>query len=191
MRVVWVSLLLSLLRLNFVCLSSPDIAIQFWTYEEEPVGTLIGTIEQLDSTKSYRIDRTEIGGTKLVLFEVFQLNSTTRELRNAVVIDRETLGDGSNFYELLILSEPESGEQIQAFSVAVNVLDINDNAPAFPDSNLVLVVPEDETVGFAIPIPVATDSDFGDNGINHNSYVFEGKAIAFIADRSLNVYRIC
>uniref|UniRef100_A0A8C0GI16 Cadherin domain-containing protein n=1 Tax=Chelonoidis abingdonii TaxID=106734 RepID=A0A8C0GI16_CHEAB len=54
--------------------------------------------------------------------------------------------------------------------VRVLVLDLNDNAPVFPDSSIVVTFKEDTGSGRQLILDTATDADSGTNGVDHSSY---------------------
>ena len=53
----------------------------------------------------------------------------------------------------------------QIIEVTVNVVDVNDNWPAFGDDRIALTLPESAPVGSAWPLPIADDRDSGANGV--------------------------
>ncbi|KYO47396.1 hypothetical protein Y1Q_0001204 [Alligator mississippiensis] len=58
--------------------------------------------------------------------------------------------------------------------VRVLVLDLNDNAPVFPDPSIVVTFKEDTGSGRQLILDTATDADSGTNGVDHSSYRIVG-----------------
>uniref|UniRef100_A0A8C2Q903 Protocadherin Fat 4 n=1 Tax=Cyprinus carpio TaxID=7962 RepID=A0A8C2Q903_CYPCA len=54
--------------------------------------------------------------------------------------------------------------------VRIVVLDINDNAPVFPDASIVVSFKEDASSGRQVILDTATDADIGSNGVDHTTY---------------------
>lgn len=80
------------------------------------------------------------------------------------MIDREVLP--SNIINIVVLSS----QPTYPTEVRIVVLDINDNAPVFPDASIVVSFKEDASNGRQVILDTATDSDIGTNGVDHTSY---------------------
>ncbi|XP_045347298.1 protocadherin gamma-A2 isoform X4 [Leopardus geoffroyi] len=93
--------------------------------------------------------------------QLFALNPRSGSLVTAGRIDREALCAQSaqclvNFNILL-------EDKFNIYSVEVEIIDINDNAPRFGVDELELKISETTTPGFRIPLKSAHDADVGEN----------------------------
>ena len=60
--------------------------------------------------------------------------------------------------------------------VTVDVLDVNDNAPLFPQDSYTGVIPENAPIGISIVNITASDPDEGPGGEIHFEIIDEGEA---------------
>ena len=120
--------------------------------EDLPVGGLVLTVQasdpDLDSVVTYTL-----------VHSVFQVDSTSGNIRTKVTLDRETVDS----YSLTVLAQDEDGLGTSV-SVNIEVGDVNDNPPNFPKSNHYRTdVRESTQVGSDVMLVVATDADIGKN----------------------------
>ncbi|XP_045140668.1 protocadherin beta-15-like [Echinops telfairi] len=95
----------------------------------------------------------------------FQLNLQTGDLQVAEKLDREELCGPIEPCELklqMLLEDP-----LEAHRFKLWVLDINDNAPMFPEAEMTLKVLENSLPGSAFPLQNAKDLDIGINNIQN------------------------
>ncbi|KAL4641609.1 protocadherin Fat 4 [Arapaima gigas] len=131
----------------------------FQVAEEQPVGTVVGTIETKPGF-TYRFSETH---------RLFAINATTGTIFTRAVIDREALQ--SSVVNVVVLSS----QPTYPTEVRIQVLDINDNAPVFPDPSILVSFKEDASSGRQVILDTATDSDIGTNGVDHTTYrIVEG-----------------
>ena len=78
------------------------------------------------------------------------VNSQTGEIRTKRPLDRETTAS----YALNAI--PLSGDSVR---VSVEVADINDNTPTFPESEVDVDIPENTPLGTTRQLPQAVDAD--------------------------------
>lgn len=73
---------------------------------------------------------------------------------------------------------PEGGadQKTARALVTVDVLDVNDNAPTFPQESYTAVVPENASVNVSIVNITATDPDEGSGGTINFEIIDEGEA---------------
>uniref|UniRef100_A0A8C5P425 FAT atypical cadherin 4 n=1 Tax=Jaculus jaculus TaxID=51337 RepID=A0A8C5P425_JACJA len=126
----------------------------FQVLEEQPPGTLVGTIPTRPGF-TYRLSESHA---------LFAINSSTGALYTTATIDRESLP--SDVVNLVVLSSAPT----YPTEVRVLVRDLNDNAPVFPDPSIVVTFKEDSSSGRQVILDTATDSDIGSNGVDHRSY---------------------
>ncbi|XP_020137846.2 protocadherin gamma-A12 isoform X7 [Microcebus murinus] len=95
--------------------------------------------------------------------QLFALNPRSGSLVTAGRIDREELCLGAIQCQvnLEILME----DKVKIYGVEVEVRDINDNAPHFPESELEIKINENAATGMRFPLPHAWDPDIGKNSL--------------------------
>uniref|UniRef100_A0A8C9R1A2 Protocadherin Fat 4 n=1 Tax=Scleropages formosus TaxID=113540 RepID=A0A8C9R1A2_SCLFO len=131
----------------------------FQVVEEQPVGTTVGTIETRPGF-TYRFSE---------MHRLFAINASTGTIYTRAVIDREALQ--SSVVNVVVLSS----QPTYPTEVRIQVLDINDNAPVFPDPSILVSFKEDASSGRQVILDTATDSDIGTNGVDHTTYrIVEG-----------------
>lgn len=140
-------------------------------YEQLPVQTSVANIFA-DS----RLNELLVNGETLhslqfeILFATFQnlfsIESPSGILRINQTIDRDAICFKKAKCHLhLDIQVSGSNQFIQLLRVEVNVLDVNDNAPSFTPSRLLLNISESRPQGTRIVLPtIAEDMDSGDNG---------------------------
>uniref|UniRef100_A0A8C9F9H4 FAT atypical cadherin 4 n=1 Tax=Pavo cristatus TaxID=9049 RepID=A0A8C9F9H4_PAVCR len=144
------SLLLPLLPLG----AAAEPRQVFQVLEEQPAGTWVGTIATRPGF-TYRLSEHHA---------LFSINATSGALHARASIDRESLA--SDVVDLVVLSS----QPTYPSEVRVLVLDLNDNAPVFPDPSIVVTFKEDTGSGRQLILDTATDADSGTNGVDHSSY---------------------
>uniref|UniRef100_A0A670YLY7 FAT atypical cadherin 4 n=1 Tax=Pseudonaja textilis TaxID=8673 RepID=A0A670YLY7_PSETE len=130
----------------------------FKVLEEQPPGTWIGTIATRPGF-TYRLSEHHA---------LFSINATSGDLHTLATIDRESLT--SDVMDLVVLSS----QPTYPSEVRIMVLDLNDNAPVFPDPSIVVTFKEDTGSGRQLILDTATDADSGTNGVDHSSYRIVG-----------------
>uniref|UniRef100_A0A8D2JBT4 FAT atypical cadherin 4 n=1 Tax=Varanus komodoensis TaxID=61221 RepID=A0A8D2JBT4_VARKO len=130
----------------------------FQVLEEQPAGTWVGTIATRPGF-TYRLSEHHA---------LFSINTTSGDLHTRATIDRESLT--SDIMDLVVLSS----QPTYPSEVRIVVLDLNDNAPVFPDPSIVVTFKEDTGSGRQLILDTATDADTGTNGVDHSSYRIVG-----------------
>ncbi|XP_065814557.1 protocadherin alpha-8 isoform X29 [Labrus bergylta] len=131
--------------------------------EEMKEGTLVGNVaKDLGLDKASLVDRRfrVVSGSKDTFFEV---NPDNGALQISKKIDREELceGNGACLMELKILVE----NPLEIHYVAVEVTDVNDHAPSFPEKVQQLNIAEHAPSGTRFQLHAARDPDAGSNSI--------------------------
>lgn len=135
-----------------------DMRIQLEVAEERAAGTVVGVIPT-KAGFTYRFNENP---------REFRLNGTTGEIVTAVVLDREALA--SDRFDLVILSS----QPTYPIEVRILVVDINDNAPAFPEPTIEVTFSESANAGTRVILDTATDGDAGDNDVTTNYEIVGG-----------------
>ncbi|KAG7328806.1 hypothetical protein KOW79_006980 [Hemibagrus wyckioides] len=138
--------------------------IRYSVPEETERGTFVGNIAEdlgLDLTKlASRRFQTAPGSRGSPYLDV---NVETGALLVRERIDRERVCKQSASCVLhleVFLEDP-----LELFRVEVEVTDVNDNAPSFPESDVTVEISESATPGTRFPLEAAFDPDVGSNGL--------------------------
>ncbi|KAL0182392.1 hypothetical protein M9458_021767, partial [Cirrhinus mrigala] len=131
--------------------------------EEVNKGTVIGNI-----AKDLKISAQELESRMFQIMpgsnaKYFDVNVKTGSLFVKDRIDREELC-GSNQKCALNLEALAQNPHI-LYRLEIIIVDVNDNAPFFPDSTHIVNVTEDANIGDKFPLPNAKDSDVGSNSL--------------------------
>lgn len=136
----------------------PDTRVLLELEEGKPVGTLVGHIPTRDNF-TYRFNEPPAELT---------LDPVSGAIRTAVVIDRESLA--SDRFDLVVLSS----QPTYPIEVRLRVLDVNDNAPVFPEASLAVAFSEEANVGTRVILDTASDGDAGSNGLSTDYRIVAG-----------------
>ncbi|XP_034037000.1 protocadherin gamma-A11-like [Thalassophryne amazonica] len=142
-----------------------DAQIQYSVPEEMKKGSVIGNVAQ---DLALDVKRLRSGRARIVTGENIQYAELRTDKGLLVVserIDREQLcGDVtpcSLSFEI-ILENP-----IELHRVTVEILDINDNTPFFPNKDIMFETSESAAIGAKFPVESAFDPDVGLNGLQN------------------------
>lgn len=143
-----------------------------------PIGTLVANVrsDDLSRRSSHSANTSALLRYKLRNeSDYFRIDSITGELRTKSVIDRDELCYMLDICELTadVIVEPMQYYDIVA--IVVNVLDVNDNPPRFPQDSVRLDVLESTAVGAAFQLPSADDPDGDDFAVREYQMVDQGQ----------------
>ncbi|XP_068021717.1 protocadherin beta-15-like [Melanerpes formicivorus] len=99
--------------------------------------------------------------------QLFRLNPSTGVLIAKESLDREEIcpqSETCTLFFTLFFDNP-----LQLIRGEVEVLDVNDNSPVFPEKEMVFEIPETTSPGFRFPLESAQDADVGSNGLQNYS----------------------
>ncbi|KFZ49149.1 Protocadherin beta-1, partial [Podiceps cristatus] len=99
--------------------------------------------------------------------QLFRLNQNTGVLSVKESLDREELcpqSDTCTLFFKVFFENP-----LQLIRGEVEVRDVNDNSPVFPEKELVLEILETTSPGSRFPLESALDKDVGSNGLQNYS----------------------
>ncbi|KAM9319941.1 protocadherin-8 [Gastrophryne carolinensis] len=139
--------------------------MRYRTWEEDEPGTVIGSLSE---------DMAAMPGTGEGSFRLMkQFNSSLIRVRERdgqlslgeQRIDREQICRQSAVCVLALDVVSLAGGQFKLIHVEVEVRDINDNSPRFPNPEIPVEVSEGAAVGTRIPLEIAVDEDVGSNAI--------------------------
>ncbi|XP_029107015.1 protocadherin alpha-2-like isoform X6 [Scleropages formosus] len=139
--------------------------IVYTVSEEEEKGTFVGNL-----AKDLNVNVQEMETRKLQIVsgahqKYFEVNRKTGMLYVNERIDRETLCSSS--IKCSINMEAILYNPMHLYRIEMNILDINDNAPSFPERFNVLNIMESAFTGERFPLPVASDPDVGSNSVKN------------------------
>ncbi|KAK8375851.1 hypothetical protein O3P69_008534 [Scylla paramamosain] len=135
-----------------------DTRVKFFVMEGNPPNTFVGVIP-LKPGFTYRFNEAP---------KEFTLNGTTGEIRTTGVLDREALA--TDRFDLVVLSS----QPTYPIEVRINVTDINDNSPRFPEPSIHVTFSESANAGTRVILDTATDGDAGDNDITTEYKIVDG-----------------
>ncbi|KAF2360138.1 Cadherin, partial [Trinorchestia longiramus] len=135
-----------------------DTRLNFTVLEGQPTGTYIGSIPTKPGF-TYRFNEVP---------KEFVLNGSTGELHTAKILDREALS--TDKFDLVILSS----QPTYPIELRIVVLDLNDNAPRFPEPSILVTFSENANAGTRVILDTATDGDAGENDITTNYRIVDG-----------------
>ena len=144
---------------------------EFQLTESQPSGTYVGDIARASGISQY-ISPAELATLRykflnpnnLQTASLFSINSDNGVIYTSAMIDRESVCKYEDScvipFDVTVSSTKTSFFEIVA--VRVDVIDINDNAPRFPNDEVTLYIPEDANVNSDYEISGAIDADKGE-----------------------------
>uniref|UniRef100_UPI003AAE63DC protocadherin alpha-7-like n=1 Tax=Centroberyx gerrardi TaxID=166262 RepID=UPI003AAE63DC len=168
---VWIFFCLALLIV--INLEGISAEIRYSIQEELKVGTAVGNIAKdlgLDLGRLMERNLRIVSGAKQ---DLFQVNQRDGALLVNHRIDREELCGKSA--PCLINLKAVVENPLEMHQVIVEIIDVNDNFPKFPEENYTLEILESVIVGARFQVDGAHDSDVGLNALqsyklSHNQY---------------------
>lgn len=133
-----------------------DTRVPLEILENEPRGTVVGYIP----TKigfTYRFNEPP---------REFTLDPNTGEIKTNVILDREQ----RDRYDLVVLSS----QPTYPIEVRINILDLNDEYPEFPEEILAVQFSENASPGTRLLLDAATDKDIGINSVTDDYRIVSG-----------------
>ncbi|XP_028816541.1 protocadherin alpha-3-like isoform X2 [Denticeps clupeoides] len=160
-RMLWwtTALFSSLLCVAELVLAQTRYSIQEEVKEGSPVGNIakdLGLDASALVTRRFRI----VSGSN---DDLFQVNPNNGVLYTNKRIDREDecSGDGACVINLKTVIE----NPLEIHYISVEITDVNDNAPSFPENNVHLEIPENTQPGARFELQSARDLDAGINSV--------------------------
>ena len=151
--------------------------------EELDEGTFIADLKN-DANMEGRHTASELGQVKFRFLSPpkvrFHMEEETGVLRTGQRIDRDEECPRKDICEYIldvVALIPSSMTFLDVIKVKVVIRDLNDNRPAFPESQIAHDILESATLGTSIVVPTATDPDSSEFGIK--DYILEGEMTPF------------
>ncbi|KAI1899175.1 hypothetical protein AGOR_G00058900 [Albula goreensis] len=139
--------------------------VKYQTYEEDAPDTIIGILAKDMSLNPSMGTKTNFRMMKQSNASFIRLRESDGQLSIGERIDRERICKHTPQCLIAFDVVSFSKEQFKLIHVEVEVKDINDNTPEFPNKESTLEISENAAVGSRIPLDVAVDEDVGSNYI--------------------------
>ena len=156
------SLLLFIICSLSVVVKSQVKQLSYAMQEERPVGWVVA-----DLSLAVRMNRQYANGEKLEFAllpqsgdfrEYFLIEKDTGLLKVKNTINRDVLAPNAENY-VVTLQAALVRPDFEPYRILINIDDVNDNSPVFPDARYVLAVSESSAAGKTFPLPHAVDPD--------------------------------
>ncbi|XP_047634826.1 protocadherin gamma-A12 isoform X7 [Phacochoerus africanus] len=144
--------------------------IHYSVPEELEKGSRVGNIAEDLGLEPRELEERGVRIVSRGRTQLFDLNPRSGSLVTAGRLDREELCLGAIKCQLNL--EILMEDKVKIYGVAVEVRDINDNAPSFQEDELEIKMSENAATGMRFPLPHAWDPDIGKNSLQ--SYKLSG-----------------
>ncbi|KAK5861065.1 hypothetical protein PBY51_022487 [Eleginops maclovinus] len=139
--------------------------IRYQSYEEDAPGTVIGNLAKDMSLSLSHSSKTNFRMMKQFNDSFIRVRESDGELTVGERIDRERICRHTPQCLITFDVVHFSKERYRLIHVEVEIKDINDNSPEFPNKESVVEISENAAVGSRIPLDPAADADVGSNYI--------------------------
>lgn len=157
---------LFLYQFFFVSLTASEgNTIRYQTNEENAPGTVIGNLAKDMSLSLSHSSKSNFRMMKQFNDSFIRVRESDGELSVGERIDRERLCRHSPQCLITFDVVNFSKERYKLIHVEVEIKDINDNSPEFPNRESIVEISENAVVGSRIPLDPALDADVGSNYI--------------------------
>ena len=196
-RVMTLTTMLLLLKevrvMTSVFQSSSGVASEFHIAEEMPAGTLVGRVRdnpqllQINDSDSLRFLVRQRSASASSL-QHFTVDDRSGQIRTRQPIDREQVClPGSRSCSIIFDVVVRPVKYFRIIRVVVHIQDTNDNTPTFSQQQLTLRIKESRLPGSTFPLPVATDADSGEFGIQGFELASSSEGLFALKVRARNV----
>ena len=149
--------------------ASRHVQLNYDFEEERPIGSFVADVKHdANLTSIYEasvVEQLRFTFMRQYSTRLFDVNEVSGVLRSSARVDREQLcpaaGGGGGVEECTVRVDVAVRpiDHFTIIRIIVNVIDINDHVPAFPDRQLTADVLESASVGTTIVLPLAFDPD--------------------------------
>ena len=154
--------------------------LKYEILEELPQNTLIGNIP-FDARMDTVYNASELAKLRFSFYsmpsgvtdDMFQVEEHSGLLKSVGRVDREGLCPRQPVCELVFFIAVRPMQYMQIVKVVMNILDVNDNHPKFPEPMIVLNISESTLPGTNFIIPSAEDPDSGNHSIQDYKMVLD------------------
>jgi len=169
------------------------LEVHYLFEEEQPSGTIVGNVvDDANLAELYdaeTLSRLRFRFLKQLPNNVLDVNRVTGVIRASGKVDREALcspldlmDDDACDVQLDVVVQPLPFFRI--IGVTIRITDVNDHAPSFSDSDLVIAVPESAAVGSTLLVPEASDLDGVEFGVQSYNLVTDADCFTLTTDDS-------
>ncbi len=151
--------------------NSDSNLLEYHILEEHPKGTLIGSISE-DARLSEKYTIAELRSLRFsflaqpdIDIHYFTIDSASGVIKTADRIDRDALCPHQPTCHVFLDVAVGPAQFFQVINVKVDILDINDNRPTFPQRKLLLEISEATVPGTHFGLPSAEDADSDGYGV--------------------------
>ncbi|XP_047456102.1 protocadherin-8 [Mugil cephalus] len=139
--------------------------IRYQTREEDAPGTVIGNLAKDMSLSLSHSSKTNFRMMKQFNDSFIRVRESDGELTVGERIDRERICRHTPQCLITFDAVNFSKDRYKLIHVEVEIKDVNDNSPEFPNKESVVEISENAAVGSRIPLDPAVDADVGSNYI--------------------------
>ena len=146
--------------------------VTYEIWEESEVGTFIGNLatdarlnREFNASVLASLTYTFLGQSEYAHY--FTLDENLGRLQIAEEVDRDVLCPMDTLCEITLDVAIRPIEYFRIIKLIIEILDLNDNSPSFPNPHTHHSISESTLVGVIFPITPATDPDSPPNGIRH------------------------
>ena len=168
-----------LLLMAILCapaIQAVDEPVAYIIEEELPAGSLIGNIV-VDSKLNQKYTQAVLNNLRYSYLtqsdnrDLFDLDERTGDISAAVNLDRDVICPKLTLCKISLDVAVQPVEYFEAIKIFITILDLNDNAPAFPQEAMASSLSESTVPGILFPIPTATDNDSPEFGVKRYEFV--------------------
>ncbi|ELU08938.1 hypothetical protein CAPTEDRAFT_225723 [Capitella teleta] len=145
--------------------------VTYHMFEDQAPGTLIGRVAK-DSGLTKRYNSSVLSRLTYKFLQqpnqdtrYFRVDEQTGELRTARVIDRDNLCPFRDTCTLSVDVAVSPAQYFQVLPIVVEIQDINDHSPYFPETTVHLQIPESTPPMSLFSLPAAEDPDAESNSV--------------------------
>ena len=170
--------------------------VQYSVVEESRDGTLIGEIAK-DADLDLKYSQEIMNHLKYsflrpdgIYSSYFHIEESTGNLETIRTLDREELCPNGPIYcdiEFDVAVIPVPVKHLEIINVVVNVIDLNDHSPMFPDSEVALEIAESAAPGAIYILPTALDPDSGAFTVKQYSLLAPYGIFGLLVDNSTGI----
>ncbi|XP_060936158.1 protocadherin alpha-C2-like [Limanda limanda] len=157
-EIIWIHVV------TFLCLCDWTASqISYSIFEEVNKGTVVGNIAKDLNVNLQELEARDLRIVSSYSKKYFDVNLRTGNIFVDERIDREELCP--NLEKCLLKIQAVLNNPMTAHRVEINVLDVNDNPPAFIEHTYYLNISESSLTGERYLLPIAVDADIGGNSV--------------------------
>jgi len=131
-----------------------------------PIDAMLDRIYTEEQLKCFRYAiRSQTIAERSDRVDLFTIDVTSGIVRTATRIDRDVVCHGRSLCIVLLDVIISPAEYFRIIRIAIDILDINDNAPDFGIAEVRLSIPESAVYGSSYALPVAVDRDSEQFGV--------------------------